>query len=251
MPGAEVRDFFLLIRLARGQRKIETMMKKPQKLETEINCEAWNIYRIPLLTKILNTQYSRCLPEIHQSPSFNLRRARLDLPLWQIYRYPDVRYIHYSSQARAPSSPPFYHNSFQRIAITEKVLKKKMINAQLLTRLKHECSCYNNCPQDPGRFGVDSAKVANCNAADTLRTTTPVSTLKPTATKNTGAASQTSGESTATGTGARSSASATGNAAAGMVVVGGEMGMGGLVWMLLAGIGYLMWKSCVWGGGVW
>ncbi|QSS64459.1 hypothetical protein I7I51_01527 [Histoplasma capsulatum] len=101
-------------------------------------------------------------------------------------------------------------------------------------------TCYNNCPRDPGRFGVDSAKVANCNAADTLRTTTPVSTLKPTATENTGAASQTSGESTATGTGASSSASATGNAAAGMVVVGGEMGMGGLVWMLLAGIGYLM-----------
>ncbi|OAX80051.1 hypothetical protein ACJ72_05623 [Emergomyces africanus] len=35
----------------------------------------------------------------------------------------------------------------------------------LCTQYNNVLTCYNNCPGDPGRFAVESSKVANCNAA--------------------------------------------------------------------------------------
>ncbi|PGH30034.1 hypothetical protein GX50_07190 [[Emmonsia] crescens] len=124
----------------------------------------------------------------------------------------------------------------------------------LCTQYNNVLTCYNNCPADQGRFAIESSKVANCNAAKQFGTAhASTSAPHPTATKATattsgggsgggGNASQTSEGSKATGTGPRSSASRTPspNAAAAMVVGGVEMRIGGLVWMLVAGIGYLV-----------
>ncbi|OAT06091.1 hypothetical protein BDBG_02374 [Blastomyces gilchristii SLH14081] len=115
----------------------------------------------------------------------------------------------------------------------------------LCTHYSNVLTCYNNCPKDQGRHAVESSKVANCNAAKQFSTTrSSSSTSKPTATQTSGTAdnadaSQTSGGSRPTGTGPASETE-TPNAAPAMVASGVEMGLGGLAWMLIAGVGYLM-----------
>ncbi|KLJ10486.1 hypothetical protein EMPG_14132 [Blastomyces silverae] len=121
----------------------------------------------------------------------------------------------------------------------------------LCTHYNNVLTCYNNCPADQGRFGVESSKVANCNAAKQFGTARESATApQPTATKASGTAGNdgdgnasqtTSGGSKPTGTGPPSETETeTPNAAPAMVVSGVEMGLGGLVWMLIAGVGYLM-----------
>ncbi|PGH10376.1 hypothetical protein GX51_00134 [Blastomyces parvus] len=117
----------------------------------------------------------------------------------------------------------------------------------LCTHHNNVLTCYNNCPGDQGRHGVESSKVAMCNAAKqfgTARespTAPPPTATKPSDTAGNGGsrASQTSGGSKPTGTGPASAAE-TPNAAPAIVVSVVEMGLGGLVWMLIAGVGYLM-----------
>ncbi|OJD21061.1 hypothetical protein ACJ73_07602 [Blastomyces percursus] len=117
----------------------------------------------------------------------------------------------------------------------------------LCTQYGNVLTCYNNCPTDPGRFAVESSKVANCNAAKQFGTArSSASAPKPTATQASGTAgnggshaSQTSGAGKPTGTGPASETE-TPNVAPAMVVSGVEMGLGGLVWMLIAWVGYLM-----------
>ncbi|OJD19963.1 hypothetical protein AJ78_00157 [Emergomyces pasteurianus Ep9510] len=115
----------------------------------------------------------------------------------------------------------------------------------LCTQYTNVLTCYNNCPGDPGRFAVDSSKVANCNAAKHFGSSRSTSVPPATGTKATGTASAGDGSNasqTATGTGMRNSAAATNspNAAAAMFVGGVELGIGGLAWVLAATIGYLV-----------
>jgi len=94
-------------------------------------------------------------------------------------------------------------------------------------------TCYNNCPNDPNKFGIQQEMTQNCNAKKAYGTTSTVVSAK--ASKTSGAASGASasasatggavasgfGSSSSTGTGAASSSSPTG--AAGKVVVSGGM----------------------------
>jgi len=85
-------------------------------------------------------------------------------------------------------------------------------------------TCYNNCPADPGLFGVQQEQTQNCNAAKAYGTTTlMVATYTPTSTTSTAAETGTGsaatgfvsgGSSSSTSSGAASGASHTQNAAA-------------------------------------
>ncbi|PGG99666.1 hypothetical protein AJ79_08440 [Helicocarpus griseus UAMH5409] len=45
----------------------------------------------------------------------------------------------------------------------------------LCTHYTNVLTCYNNCPNDDGRFGVQSSQTANCNAAKQYGTSTSIS----------------------------------------------------------------------------
>lgn len=103
-------------------------------------------------------------------------------------------------------------------------------------------TCYNNCPNDPGLFGVQQQKTQQCEAAQAYGTTT-VMVAKSTSSSNSVASSTAvessgfagaSGSSTATGT-AASGTSSTGAAGALRVETAG-----GLLAVVAAGFGIFM-----------
>ncbi|EEH41571.1 hypothetical protein PAAG_03134 [Paracoccidioides lutzii Pb01] len=111
----------------------------------------------------------------------------------------------------------------------------------LCTQHTNVLTCYNNCPNDLGRHGAESSKIANCNAASQFATT-PTATPTQSPTSSDSGAEPTGSSSasrTASGTAAlTSSATQTPNAAA--AVGGVSMGMGGIAGLLVAGIGYMV-----------
>jgi hypothetical protein len=103
-------------------------------------------------------------------------------------------------------------------------------------------TCYNNCPNDPGLFGVQQEKTQNCGAAQAYGTTTLMvakstssgnSVASSTAVESTAASGFAGGSSTATGTAA--SGTSTGAASALRVETAG-----GLLAVVAAGFGIFM-----------
>ncbi|KAL3489814.1 hypothetical protein BJX62DRAFT_150408 [Aspergillus germanicus] len=96
-------------------------------------------------------------------------------------------------------------------------------------------TCYNNCPNDGGRNGVQQQKVSYCNAAEAagLLSSTTTSTSATTTSTATSTASQDDDEPTPTSDGAASSETSD-DAAAGVSM---DVRLGGLVGLGLAVLG--------------
>lgn len=112
----------------------------------------------------------------------------------------------------------------------------------LCTQWNNVLTCYNNCPADQGRYGVESSKQANCNAASLLSSASKTASITSSSTASSSSAptTTTTGGASITST-ASPSGSAKPNAAAGMRgdgFVGVEVG--GLMALLAIGLGTLL-----------
>ncbi|KAI9376812.1 hypothetical protein BJX61DRAFT_538508 [Aspergillus egyptiacus] len=99
-------------------------------------------------------------------------------------------------------------------------------------------TCYNNCPEDSGRFGVEQQKTSYCNAAGAFSSTTTSTTTATTAATTTTETATSTVSEAATSTTDGAGAAETSDGAAGSVRV--DMGVGAGVGVGLALLGALM-----------
>ncbi|KAL4930098.1 GPI anchored serine-threonine rich protein [Aspergillus undulatus] len=92
----------------------------------------------------------------------------------------------------------------------------------LCTQTENLLTCYNNCPNDPARYGINQQRTSYCNAADQLSTTT-TSTSATTTSARTSTATETE---SATSTSDGAAVSETADDRAGRLEVGLGVGLG-------------------------